>query len=1067
MKRRAIKARLNCITLLAVLGKAFAAFRSLMVAFVVFVGYVSDSVTHRFPIHSPIIDVLLNHFNIRDALRLHLTHPTSVTRLKLCKFVVGTLVLPRSIESGLQLVRQANSIVPNWLCQSTAKLLRLIVLRRRYRQVLSGFLVGLLIFVGIPGILSSRAIAFLVPSVQFIGTSTREIIANPNDRPNNEESFKDNESGLQQLLQHGREHFKAGQFSAAISALKQAAEQLQDRGESQQLADLLMNLGNAELAIGQAENALSTWQDATRIYETLHRNNDASRSRIYQTWALQMLGLHIRACETLVEAIGQERLFCQTIDETQFKRIVQALEQQSEQNRFIGLHRFGQILRSMGKLDEAQVAAARALTVAVSMRDRSIAEISQGNILRALGNLERDRKNSTARYNDIPWHIKTRPIPSKAQTPYKEAYQAYQRAIDYEQAIDHKQAIDNTAQSNTKIKAQLNQLSLLLETLPPVEQKDGAKNQPENLKTANRLWQEIHLNQLPTSHDKVYSRINLAKSLTVLKQYSIHYPANNTPGWNTITALLESALQEARALQDRRTLSYTLGNLGSLYEYFAWSATQHHQATAAQKWRQLAIAKTQDALLAIQPLVTANAQTPDRQTAAPHITYQWQWQLGRLLSNQGNREKAIAAFEDAIETLDSVRGDLLAIKADVQFSFRDNVEPLYRKLVDLLLRTQTDANLEKALDYIDSLQLAELENFLSCNLSQVFQLNRDSDQIDPHAAFIYPIVLENSLDVIFKLPGQDPKLYTHAIQQTEVEKVLRQLRQALPGFAPDKILKNAQQVYDWLIAPLEGALNDNQIETLVFVLDGDLRNIPMAALFDRKTNQYLVEKNYSLVLLPSSKLFDLQAMPKRNGILGAGISEPVNIGNQRFKALNAEKELKQLQQMPASEILLNQQFTREKLERKLNSAAFSTIHLATHGNFSSDPKQTYVLAYNQFLRADDLKNLLHGRKNLAGNSTDLLVLSACKTAEGDHRAALGLAGLAVRTGTGSTLATLWQVSDDSTIALMERFYQELTRAEVTKAEALHRAQKALLSQADRRFQNPYYWAPYILVGNWH
>src|SRR5919202_659745 len=101
----------------------------------------------------------------------------------------------------------------------------------------------------------------------------------------------------------------------------------------------------------------------------------------------------------------------------------------------------------------------------------------------------------------------------------------------------------------------------------------------------------------------------------------------------------------------------------------------------------------------------------------PDISHRWEWQLGRLLEKQGSRKRAIAAYKEAVKTLKSVRSDLLTIDSDVQFSFRDNVEPIHRKLVDLLLKTEgssqaSQADLKEAIEVIDSLQLAELENFL-------------------------------------------------------------------------------------------------------------------------------------------------------------------------------------------------------------------------------------------------------------------------------------------------------------------------------------------------------------------
>jgi len=196
--------------------------------------------------------------------------------------------------------------------------------------------------------------------------------------------------------------------------------------------------------------------------------------------------------------------------------------------------------------------------------------------------------------------------------------------------------------------------------------------------------------------------------------------------------------------------------------------------------------------------------------------------------------------------------------------------------------------------------------------------------------------------------------------------------------------------------------------------------------------------------------------------LAAGISEPRNIENRIFEPLKVEDEISQIAGAIPTQQLLNAQFTKTNLQQEVNSDAFSIVHLATHGRFSSNPEDTYILAYNELLRAQDLNNLLRGSNS--SKAIELLVLSACQTAEGDKRATLGLAGLAVRAGARSTLATLWQVSDESTVKLMEQFYNQLNEPGVTKAEALHRAQQALLN--DQKYQNPSSWAPYVLVGNW-
>ena len=107
---------------------------------------------------------------------------------------------------------------------------------------------------------------------------------------------------------------------------------------------------------------------------------------------------------------------------------------------------------------------------------------------------------------------------------------------------------------------------------------------------------------------------------------------------------------------------------------------------------------------------------------------------------------------------------------------------------------------------------------------------------------------------------------------------------------------------------------------------------------------------------------------------------------------------------------------------------------------------------------------LRSRGKTIRTPIELLVLSACETAQGDQRAALGLAGVALRARARSTVASLWQVSDGSTAKFMKDFYQELNTKNTTKAEALRQAQIRFLN--DNYNQHPYYWAAFILSGNW-
>ncbi|MFS0515948.1 CHAT domain-containing protein [Nostoc sp. UIC 10607] len=581
----------------------------------------------------------------------------------------------------------------------------------------------------------------------------------------------------------------------------------------------------------------------------------------------------------------------------------------------------------------------------------------------------------------------------------------------YEQA-----ATTASASNMTQIQSQINQLQLLIAT--------GQTKKAENLS----LQLQPKFSNLPPSRSTIYSRINLAKSLVKL----------GTKGNAESAKLLAIAIQEAQNLSDQQAESYALGYLGGLYE-------QTQQWSNAQDL-------TQQALQIAQAINT------------PHISYQWQWQLGRILKAQGEIKPATSAYEVAFTTLKSLRSDLVAINNDIQFTFREAVEPVYREYVQLLLNPgesvePSQVELKQARQVIESLQLAELDNFFrsACLQGQIVPIEQIQQS---EAAVIYPIILPDRLEVILSLPQQPLRHYATKISQHEVEEVIEQLRENLekPFTTPEGKLLSAK-VYDWLIRPVEAELSESQVKTLVFVLDGSLRNVAIAALYDGK--QYLVEK-YSIALTPGLEL--LGPRPLRQGrlkTLVAGLTE----ARHGFSSLpNVSDELKAIESEVPSEVLVNQKFTSSELRKQIDSVPFSVVHLATHGQFSSNADETFVLAWDKPIKLNELKDLLRSREQTTPEPIELLVLSACETAEGDKRAALGLAGMAIQAGARSTLASLWSLDDESGARLIGQFYKELATKQVTKAEALRQAQLSLLKDPD--YRHPLHWASYVLLGNW-
>jgi CHAT domain-containing protein len=273
----------------------------------------------------------------------------------------------------------------------------------------------------------------------------------------------------------------------------------------------------------------------------------------------------------------------------------------------------------------------------------------------------------------------------------------------------------------------------------------------------------------------------------------------------------------------------------------------------------------------------------------------------------------------------------------------------------------------------------------------------------------------------------------------------------------NQYLPHARRLYDWLFKPLEAELAGRDITTIVLIPDGALRNIPIAALHDGKG--FLVSR-FGFAVAPGLSLLEPRPLSgKESRVLLSGLSDAV----QQFPPLPAVLgELASIEQLTQATTLRNQEFSATRFEKELRALPYSVVHIASHGQFDSDPKKSFLLTYDGRITMDDLEQYMKLTR-FREDPVELLTLSACRTAAGDDRAALGLAGIAIKAGARSALATLWFVSDQASSDLVADFYR-LLRANTSKVTALQQAQQRML--ADPRYRHPSYWAPFLLIGNW-
>ncbi|MEM8809880.1 MAG: CHAT domain-containing protein, partial [Cyanobacteria bacterium P01_G01_bin.38] len=706
------------------------------------------------------------------------------------------------------------------------------------------------------------------------------------------------------------------------------------------------------------------------------------------------------AIAQLNQARALQHLGLNTQAQTLLQQVHQHLQQQPDAElKATGLRHLSSVLRQIGDLEMAQSLLQDSLSLATQSDSTSL-------IFLELGNTEWAMANRLMALGRQP----------EAQPHFQAAREAYQQAI----------SLDNTLSARLnllRLSVDRQEWSAALQAVPAVQQA---------------------IDQLPTSRTAVYATIHLAESL--LKLIQTHTaPASLAPGEaEALTPLkvaqqLSTAFKQAQSLQDKRAESYALGQLGQLYEQ-------------TQQWPE-AQSLTQQALFTLEPI------------QAPELQYRWEWQLGRLRQQQRDRSGALQAYEAAVDSLQRVRDDLMNVTTEVQFSFRDDVEPVYRQYIELLLSASESTppeQLEKAIQTVDQLQLAEIENYLGCALTQVQRIEQVQDA---KTAILYPIVLSDRIAMIAQLPGDALAYRETRVPQATLEGTLLALQTnlSMPQRTPE-VLKDAQQVYDWLLRPLEAELSQSSVQTLVFVLDGAMRNVPMSVLHDGQ--QYLIEKGYAVAIAPRLQLFAPSAARPPLKVKMGGVGIPQVINETQFPPIaKVQEELDGIAQyVEVSDPLINESFTTENIRQQLQTEDFSAIHWKTHGIFSSDPQETYIVAYNERIVAQDLNDLIQLGSRDAAQPLELVVLSACETAQGDDRAVLGLAGLAARTGTRSVLSTLWIAQDTPNTEFMIRFYENLSQPDRSIAESVRQAQLSLIR--DYGYTTPYIWSNYVLVGNW-
>lgn len=600
--------------------------------------------------------------------------------------------------------------------------------------------------------------------------------------------------------------------------------------------------------------------------------------------------------------------------------------------------------------------------------------------------------------------------------------QAPERALDaYQQAL---RLAQTTGDAALTLRASFNAAKISLER--------GDDEGAHRLALAARQAAE----SLETSHAKVQGLLRAGQTLLEIARRNSGARAQAI---EQAHASLHAALQLARELGDPRLLSAAQGSRGAAYQLAG---------------------RLEEALTLTRAAIHA-AQAAH----ANELLFYWHWQSGRIFRRLGDQsEQALAAYRRAFSVYQS--GAAVPLPAASLF-VSEPATAAFLELADLLLQRSgttreaaaVQSQLREARDVIEALKARELQDYFrdSCVAEARARVQTLEQAIDPGTAVLYPIVLPDRLELLLS-HGHEIARVSVAVSADTLQDSALKFRAELERQRTLRYLPHAQTLYDWLIRPLDETLTARGITTLVTVPDYALRAVPMAALHDGE--RFLIER-FAVAMVPGLELTDPRPLPQRSTrTLLAGLTEPVH----GFPALaHVESELQSVSAYYPGRVLVDDAFQRARLGSELTGERYAIAHIASHGEFSGDARKSFVLAHDGKITLDELSRHI-GVNRLRDDPLDLLTLSACHTAAGDERAALGLAGMAVKAGARSVVAALWPIHDEATALLMAEMYRQLREAGAPKAVALQRAQAKLIGIT--RYRHPGYWSAFVLVGNW-
>ena len=501
---------------------------------------------------------------------------------------------------------------------------------------------------------------------------------------------------------------------------------------------------------------------------------------------------------------------------------------------------------------------------------------------------------------------------------------------------------------------------------------------------------------------------------------------------------LQRAMNQAQDLQNPLLTSYASLELGKLY--LARDRDELAQKYATQSVEAARGAFNYNSLFRAQEL------------------------LARINLKRNQPSLALNAYREAIISIEQLNKDSSFVTPLQVVTFNQQIEPIYRNTLSLILdENASQEELTEAKEVSDKLRLVQLRRYFGDNCLEVTTAAVSPAKgitqagTENNHPTINSIVLEDRLVTLLELPDGSIKQHTTKITQEALQSLVGELSQELISGVSFSFRQHSRQLYQMLLQPFEAELETIDPETVVFINDGMLRNIPMAVLVDRQ-DRYVAEKwaTVNSLGLNYRPRTSLQKKDELESALALGL--PYTPYEPDVPVLaHVPEEVNAVEEMFGGKKILGKNFTTNTLSQQLEKESYPLVHLATHGYFGGTAETSYIYAYDRRIPLLQLDQMLRDSQQSA---PELLVLSACETALGNDLSLLGLGGLATRRGIDTTLGSLWFVQDEEQAAVIQEFYRRIEEDNQPKAVALQQIQKQLIQQ----LAHPSIWASLVLIG---